>query len=98
MMAGVNMDRANVEELARLTKGLRILLDLIPVNDATGRFRPPTDAELAVFLDLLREVVACPVVRRYSGGKDIHGACGMLAGKTFGPEPAQRQVVATSSV
>jgi hypothetical protein len=23
-----------------------------------------------------------PVNRRYSGGKDIHGACGMLAGVT----------------
>jgi adenine C2-methylase RlmN of 23S rRNA A2503 and tRNA A37 len=66
------------------------------VNDATGRFRPPTDGELAEFLDLLREVVQCPVVRRYSGGKDIHGACGMLAGQANGA--AQRQVVETNSV
>ncbi len=22
-----------------------------------------------------------PVVRRYSGGADVHGACGMLAGR-----------------
>ena len=84
MMAGVNMSREQARELARLTAGLRILLDLIPVNDPTGRFRPPTDAEYQEFLDILREEVACPVVRRYSGGQDIHGACGMLAGRANG--------------
>ena len=80
MMAGVNMGREQVLELARLTTGMRILLDLIPVNDPTGRFRPPTDDELNTFLDTVRADLACPIVRRYSGGKDINGACGMLAG------------------
>lgn len=82
MMAGVNMSREEMRALARLTQGLRILLDLIPVNDPTGRFRPPTKAELDVFLDIVREEVACPIVCRYTGGKDINGACGMLAGKS----------------
>jgi len=82
MMAGVNMHREEVLELARLTRGMRILLDLIPVNDATGRFRPPDDTETNTFLDLLRSDLGCPVVRRYSGGKDVHGACGMLAGQS----------------
>lgn len=81
MMAGVNMGRDQVQELARLTQGMRILLDVIPVNDPTGRFRPPTEAEYQEFLDVLRAGLGCPVVRRYSGGKDIHGACGMLAGQ-----------------
>lgn len=81
MMAGVNMSREQVRELAAATKGLKILLDLIPVNDPTGTYRPPNEAELNEFLDVLREDLACPIVRRYSGGKDIHGACGMLAGK-----------------
>jgi len=81
MMAGVNMGREHVLELARLTAGMRILLNLIPVNDPTLRFRPPNDHELNEFLDILRADLGCPIVRRYSGGKDIHGACGMLAGK-----------------
>ncbi len=81
MMAGVNMGREQVLELAKLTQGMKILLDLIPVNDASGEFRPPDEAELNIFLDVLRADLGCPIVRRYSGGKDINGACGMLAGK-----------------
>lgn len=84
MMAGVNMDRAQVQELARLTAGMKILLDLIPVNDATGRFTPPDQAELDQFLDWIRSDLQCPIVCRYSGGKDVAGACGMLAGKRAG--------------
>jgi 23S rRNA (adenine2503-C2)-methyltransferase len=81
MMAGVNMSREHVLELARLTQGMKILLDLIPVNDPTGAFRPPTREELDRFLDTVRADLGCPIVVRYSGGKDVDGACGMLAGK-----------------
>jgi 23S rRNA (adenine2503-C2)-methyltransferase len=84
MMAGVNMDRAQVLELARVTQGMKILLDLIPVNDATGRFAPPGKDELDQFLGYLRDDLKAPVVCRYSGGKDVAGACGMLAGKRAG--------------
>jgi 23S rRNA (adenine2503-C2)-methyltransferase len=49
------------------------------VNDDTGAFRPPDDAERNAFRDALRLHLAAPVIRRYSGGKDIHAACGMLA-------------------
>lgn len=87
MMAGVNMDRAQVLELARVTKGMKILLDLIPVNDTTGRFRPPSEAELDEFVGYLRADLQCPIVCRYSGGKDVAGACGMLAGRRA-DEPA----------
>jgi len=83
MMAGVNMDRAQLVALREATKDLKFLLDLIPVNDPTGRFRPPTHDETQAFLDLVRAEVAVPIVMRYTGGKDVHGACGMLAGKTF---------------
>ena len=51
----------------------------IDVNDATGEFRRPTTDELSLFRDALRSRLAMPVARRYSGGLDIHGACGMLA-------------------
>lgn len=81
LMAGVNMGREQIVELARLTQGMRLLLDLIPVNDATGRFRPPTRVELDGFLDMVRAELGCPIVIRYSGGKEVHGACGMLAGR-----------------
>ncbi len=82
MISGVNVGEADAQRLADLTRGLPIKLDLIDVNDPTGRFRPPTRAELDGFRDALRARLAMPVARRYSGGQDIHGGCGMLAGGT----------------
>lgn len=80
MLAGVNTRLDDARQLATLLDGLPAQLDLIDVNDPTGRFRPPSDAERDAFRDALRAVVGIPVARRYSGGADIHAACGMLAG------------------
>jgi 23S rRNA (adenine2503-C2)-methyltransferase len=79
-MAGVNTRLADAVQLAALVQGLPIKLDLIDVNDATGRFQPPDAAEQAAFRDALRAHLDAPVARRYSGGRDIAAACGMLAG------------------
>ncbi|HRT05232.1 MAG TPA: radical SAM protein [Kiritimatiellia bacterium] len=80
MIAGVNAREEDAIQLAELARGLPITLDLIDVNDATGRFRPPGPEELAAFRDALRKHLQMPVARRYSGGQDVHAACGMLAG------------------
>ena len=80
MMAGVNTRDEDARMLADLTAGLPITLDLIDVNDPTGRFRPPSRDELNLFRDALTARLGMPVARRYSGGQDIHAACGMLAG------------------
>jgi 23S rRNA (adenine2503-C2)-methyltransferase len=79
VLAGINTSRDDARALAELTAGLPILLDLIDVNDPTGEFRRPLTDEANAFRDALREELAMPVQRRYSGGQDIHGACGMLA-------------------
>ena len=79
-IAGVNPSAEDARQLAELTAGLPIKLDLIDVNDSTGQFHPPSDAELGDFRDALRQHLAMPVARRYSGGQDIQGGCGMLAG------------------
>jgi 23S rRNA (adenine2503-C2)-methyltransferase len=79
MISGVNVGEADAQRLADLTRGLPVKLDLIDVNDPTGRYRPPSQAELDVFRDALRAQLAMPVARRYSGGQDIHAGCGMLA-------------------
>ncbi len=84
LIAGVNTRPEDARQLAELTAGLPILLDLIDVNDPTGRFRPPDAAELNAFRDALTAELGMPVVRRYSGGQDIDGGCGMLAGKAVG--------------
>jgi 23S rRNA (adenine2503-C2)-methyltransferase len=82
MISGFNTREEDAVQLAELARGLPITLDLIDVNDATGRFKPPTPAELNAFRDALRRHLAMPVARRYSGGQDIHAACGMLAGRS----------------
>lgn len=79
VLGGINTSRDDARALAELTRGLPILLDLIDVNDPTGQFRRPSTEEANAFRDALREELAMPVQRRYSGGQDIHGACGMLA-------------------
>jgi 23S rRNA (adenine2503-C2)-methyltransferase len=84
LLAGINTHPEDARRLAELTAGLPVQMDLIDVNDATGRFRPPPAGELNAFRDALTAELGMPVVRRYSGGQDIHGACGMLAGRERG--------------
>ncbi len=87
LLAGVNTRPEDARRLAELTAGLPVKIDLIEVNDATGQFAPPSAEELRAFRDALSAEVGQPIVRRYSGGKDIHGACGMLAGRRVGSGP-----------
>jgi 23S rRNA (adenine2503-C2)-methyltransferase len=86
LMAGVNTGPEEAEALSRLFAGARVRLSLIDVNDPTGRFRPPDAHERGRFLSALAER-RIPFVRRYSGGPDIHAACGMLAGSAQGGTP-----------
>jgi 23S rRNA (adenine2503-C2)-methyltransferase len=80
VISGVNCGPEDAAELMRLLDGIPVRLNLIDVNDATGTYLPPSPAELARFLDALR-ALGQPVVRRYSGGKDVWAGCGMLAGE-----------------
>jgi 23S rRNA (adenine2503-C2)-methyltransferase len=82
LLSGINTRAEDARQLALLTAGLPVIIDLIEVNDATGQFQPPDKAELQAFRNALTAEVGQPVVRRYSGGQDIHGGCGMLAGRT----------------
>ncbi|HZT80668.1 MAG TPA: radical SAM protein [Gemmataceae bacterium] len=81
MLGGINTRPEDARQLAALMAGLPVVIDLIDVNDPTGRFRPPTAEELRTFRDALTEELGMPIVRRYSGGQDVHGGCGMLAGR-----------------
>jgi len=82
MLAGVNTGEEDAVALGRLLAGIPIRLNPIAVNDATGRFRPPTEPEWNEFRDrLARHLPGQPIVRRYSGGQDQHAACGMLASR-----------------
>lgn len=85
LMSGVNTDAAEARELGRLFKGERVRLSVIDVNDPTGQFTRASDAERGEFLNAL-SANKIPFVRRYSGGPDIHAACGMLAKHVQGGE------------
>ncbi|WP_435019020.1 radical SAM protein [Tundrisphaera sp. TA3] len=79
-IGGENTSEDDARALGELIGDTPVRLDLIDVTDATGRFRPPTPEEMGDFRDALTRHVGQPVVRRYSGGKDIAAACGTLAG------------------
>lgn len=81
LLSGINTRPEDARQLAEWTAGMPVKIDLIDVNDATGQFQPPSPEELQSFRDALTAELAMPIARRYSGGKDVHGACGMLAGK-----------------
>ena len=85
LMSGVNTGADEARELGRLFKGERVRLSIIDVNDPTGRFVRADDRERGEFLNALA-ANNVPFVRRYSGGPDIHAACGMLARHVQGGE------------
>jgi 23S rRNA (adenine2503-C2)-methyltransferase len=87
LIRGVNTSPEDARKLAELTAGMPVVIDLIDVNDAEQEFLPPPDTERNAFHDALTVELGMPVVRRYSGGQDIRGACGMLAGTSSGEQP-----------
>ncbi len=84
VMAGVNTGDDEVAALQALFGDLPLRINLIDVNDARpdGFVRAEAE-ELAAFRDRL-QVLRQPVVRRYSGGRQRHAACGMLAATRWG--------------
>jgi 23S rRNA (adenine2503-C2)-methyltransferase len=87
LISGFNSGEDEAEAIARHFSGGRVRVHLIDVNDPSGRYRAPDDAERGRFLDALR-ARGIAFVRRYSGGPDIHAACGMLASTTPGGQSA----------
>jgi 23S rRNA (adenine2503-C2)-methyltransferase len=81
LLSGINTGPEEARELGRLLRGARARLSVIDVNDPTGEFRRAPDGERARFLSALA-AEGIGFVRRYSGGPDIHAACGMLASTT----------------
>ena len=91
MMSGFNVGLEDALALRDVFQGIPVKVDLIDVTDPTGKYQPPTEAELAAFRSHL-QVLKAPIARRYSGGKDIDAACGTLAatrrgGTVLGPPP-----------
>lgn len=83
-ISGVNCGVEDAAALRELLVGIPIVLNIIEVNDGSGRFHPPSEAEWIAFREAL-QILGQPIVRRYSGGKDVDAACGMLAAQVGPP-------------
>jgi 23S rRNA (adenine2503-C2)-methyltransferase len=79
-ISGENVSQDDARELASLIGDTPVRLDLIDVNDSSGRYAPPSADELQQFRNALALHLKQPVARRYSGGSDIRASCGALAG------------------
>jgi len=86
LIAGFNTGEDEAAELARLFAGVPVRLSVIDVNDPLGPHERAGDEERGRFLSALSSH-GLGFVRRYSGGADIHAACGMLASRAAGGEP-----------
>ena len=77
-MEGINTSEEDIQELRQLIEGIPIRLNLIEVNDPSGEYVAPVGESFRQFAGLL-QTLHVPIVRRYTGGKDVAAACGMLA-------------------
>jgi 23S rRNA (adenine2503-C2)-methyltransferase len=93
LISGFNTGADEAAELARLFRGVSVRLSVIDVNDPTGEFQPASDEERGRFFTALSDR-GLGFVRRYSGGADIHAACGMLASGARGGQVLAESVAA----
>jgi 23S rRNA (adenine2503-C2)-methyltransferase len=79
LLAGINDRPAHAEQVARLLKGLRCKVNLIPFNAFPGAaFRRPAPETVKRFQAILLEHYLTATVRE-SRGREIGAACGQLA-------------------
>jgi 23S rRNA (adenine2503-C2)-methyltransferase len=86
LVSGFNTGEDEAAELARLFAGVPVRISVIDVNDPAGGHGRASDEERGRFLTALASR-GLGFVRRYSGGPDIHAACGMLASRATGGAP-----------
>jgi 23S rRNA (adenine2503-C2)-methyltransferase len=78
LIAGVNDSTEDARRLVGLCAGLRVLVNLIPLNEHPGTdHRRPDDATVDAFAAVLARA-RVPVAVRRSRGEDVFAACGQL--------------------
>jgi len=83
MLDGVNDTPEEAQRLARLLRGIRAKVNLIPFNDWDGAaFRRPPLARILAFQTILLDAGVTTTVR-WSKGEDIGAACGQLKEPAF---------------
>ncbi len=90
LLAGTNDSPEAAVALARLLKGLKAKVNVIPLNAAPGiPFERPSDEAIDRFAATLADHGVLVSVRK-SRGRDIRAACGQLIVEGQRPSPAQR--------
>jgi 23S rRNA (adenine2503-C2)-methyltransferase len=80
MIPGTNMTSEHVHLLAKIAKRIgNCKFNVIPLNTEFFGWRGPSDEEIDSFILQLKQKARVPVLNRRSPGKEIGGACGMLA-------------------
>ncbi len=80
LLAGINDAPEDAKRLARLLRGLRVKVNLIPYNPHEhGKFLPSPVAAVELFRDVLMGE-GIQTITRERRGADIHAACGQLRG------------------
>ncbi len=84
LLGGINDGLEQARELARLLRGRRAHVNLIPFNDVEGLpYRRPTQEALTAFVDHLRRAGLSVKVRKRKGSA-IDAACGQLRWRVEG--------------
>ncbi len=96
MIPGQNMSGEDLNKLIALSRKIRCKINLIPLNTTLQGWRAPTGAEMARFQNSLRQQ-GILAFNRGSPGKDVDGACGMLALKTLKSTSTDHQVTDKSA-
>lgn len=78
MIPGVNMSDDNLRRLIKIGRSVRCKINLIPLNTTLQGWRRPSSEEVHKFQGALLDA-GLSVFNRGSPGKDVNGACGMLA-------------------
>lgn len=80
MIQGINDTIEVAHLLGKLLEGREVLLNLIPYNITAvpHDYKPPTEADKAAFVDVVRRVYKVHTILRQTMGDDIDSACGQL--------------------
>jgi 23S rRNA (adenine2503-C2)-methyltransferase len=85
LIKGINDSPEEARTLARVLRGIRAKINLIPFNPHSGiGFKAPDEEVLLKFLDILIRQQYTAIIRR-SKGADISAACGQLHAQWTGP-------------
>ncbi len=80
MIPGVNMSDHHIRLLAKIAGRIgKCKFNVIPLNTKFFGWKAPTEEEVIQFVKKLKIASKVPVMNRRSPGKEIGGACGMLA-------------------